>query len=127
MPSLATVILAAGKGTRMASSLPKVIHSVAGQPMISYPLNLASQLGSKKTVVVLGHAREAVENYVISNSQASCVKQNPQLGTGHAVAQTEKILKNFKGDVLILYGDVPLIQVKTIKTLLRQHQQKNRS
>ena len=141
MASLATVILAAGKGERMKSRTPKVLHCVAGQPMITYPLRRASQLKSKKTVVVVGHGGREVEMYVESLSgtkvrlrrgqgplkHLKCVGQRPQLGTAHAVWQTRKALKGFGGDVLILYGDVPLISVKTLKSLVQSHRRKKQT
>ncbi len=117
---LAVVIIGAGKGTRMKSNLVKVLHPLAGQPLIAHVLSLARALHPEHLLVVVGHQAEAVRA-VSEPFGATCVLQEPQLGTGHAVAQTEPLLSNFRGDVLVLYGDVPLLQPGTIETLLRKH------
>jgi bifunctional UDP-N-acetylglucosamine pyrophosphorylase/glucosamine-1-phosphate N-acetyltransferase len=134
MKNFAAIVLAAGKGTRMNSEKPKVLHPVAGKPMLYYPLELLSRLGVKKTVVVVGHGADEVQEAFKSdsgknqkkNSQSGLGKvcftlQSPQLGTGHAVMQALKELKGFSGDILILSGDVPLLRMETIRALLKSH------
>jgi bifunctional UDP-N-acetylglucosamine pyrophosphorylase/glucosamine-1-phosphate N-acetyltransferase len=118
---LAVVIIAAGKGTRMKSSLAKVLHPLAGRPLISHVLNLALRLSPQRLLAVVGHQAEAVRA-VCEPQGVTCVLQEPQLGTGHAVAQTESALADFSGDVLILYGDVPLLQPATVRALWEEHQ-----
>jgi bifunctional UDP-N-acetylglucosamine pyrophosphorylase/glucosamine-1-phosphate N-acetyltransferase len=117
---LAVVIVAAGKGTRMKSSLVKVLHPLAGRPVITHVLDLALQLTPQQLITVVGHQAEAVRA-VCESRGAVCVLQEPQLGTGHAVAQAEPLLAEFAGDVLVLYGDVPLLQASTVRALWAQH------
>lgn len=120
MKKLAAIILAAGKGTRMKSAIPKVLHPVSGQPMLAYPVNVLKGLKSEKVAVVVGHGAEAVRS-AFGASGVSFVLQKEQLGTGHAVMCAMKGLKGFKGDVLILSGDVPLITAETVKGLMKLH------
>lgn len=119
--AMAFVILAAGKGTRMRSSLPKVLHPVAGRSMLGHSLALAEQLGAARCVVVAGHEAEAVEAAARAHRPApsglSLALQSPQLGTAHAVMQARAALADFEGDVFVLYADTPLIQVATIQRL----------
>lgn len=117
---LAVVVIGAGKGTRMKSDLAKVLHPLAGVPLIVHVLNLADELEPVHLVTVVGHQAMQVRA-VCEPYGASCVIQNPQLGTGHAVAQSEPILSSFQGDVLVLYGDVPMLQLDTIRSLIQQH------
>lgn len=114
------VILAAGQGKRMQSSMPKVLHSVAGKPMLGHVLSTVNQLDADHhTCVVVGHGAKQVENYVSENFQnVTTAIQAEQKGTGHAVAQATEYLKDVP-TTLILYGDVPLIQAATLKTLLQ--------
>ena len=119
--NIATVILAAGLGTRMKSATAKVLHRVAGRPMIEYPVGLARALKSKPIVCVLGHQSATVKEVVEARFGAGSVVvaiQKEQRGTGHAVAQAAAALKGFDGPVLILYGDVPLLTEATIKRLV---------
>jgi len=120
--ALAAIILAAGKGTRMKSSLPKVLHRVAGRPMLYYPVKLLEGLGAAQIVVVVGFGKEAVARE-LAGHKVSLVHQKELLGTGHAVMTALKTaaLKGFTGDVLILSGDVPLITKETIKALVNFH------
>ena len=111
------VILAAGKGTRMHSDMPKVLHALAGLPMLQHVIDTATQLAPAKTCVVYGHGGEAVPQ-AMAQYKASFVLQEPQLGTGHAVQQAMSQL-NDDSTTLILYGDVPLIQADTLKQLLQ--------
>ncbi len=116
MRNMAAIVLAAGKGTRMKSALPKVLHPVAGRPMLFYGLSVLRELKVRKTVVVIGHGAMSVKE-AFAAEKAAFVEQKEQLGTGHAVACGLKALKGFKGDVLILSGDVPLITKDTLKAL----------
>ena len=119
-PPLAIVVLAAGKGTRMHSELAKVLHPLAGQPLLIHVLDVALSLTPQHVVVIVGHQAEMVRQ-VCAPYEVTCVLQDPQLGTGHAVAQAEPALADFQGDVLVLYGDVPLLQSSTLRTLLDVH------
>ncbi len=111
------VILAAGKGTRMVSELPKVLHRLAGLPLLQHVLNTARRLNPAKIIVVYGHGGETVPQR-IDDPAIAWVKQEPQLGTGHAVQQAAPHL-DAGGVTLVLYGDVPLIQQATLETLLQ--------
>ena len=115
--SLDIVILAAGQGTRMRSALPKVLHPVAGKPMLGHVIDTARKLAPRKIHVVIGHGAELVRERLTADD-INFVLQSEQLGTGHAVAQALPALQAEK--VLILYGDVPLTQVETLTRLLEQ-------
>ena len=117
---LQVVILAAGQGTRMRSGLPKVLHPIAGQAMVSHVIAAAAALNSQKTVVVVGHGAPVVES-ALADAGVQFALQSPQLGTGHAVQMALPALQPLPADgqVLILYGDVPLIQPATLKALLQ--------
>jgi len=117
-PPIAAVILAAGKGTRMKSDLHKVLHPIAGRPMLGHLLASVDALGAAAKVVVVGSGREQVERFVGGGAQI--VVQDPQLGTAHAVQQAEAGLAGFDGDVLILYGDVPLVPAATMTRMLER-------
>ena len=112
---LACIVLAAGSGTRMKSDLPKVLHPLAGRPMISWILDTASQLGAQKIVVVVGPQGDSIKNAVTPHQT---VVQKEQLGTADAVKAALPALKGFEGDVLVLYGDGPLYRAQTLLTLL---------
>ena len=114
---LAVVILAAGQGTRMKSGTHKVLHPIAGRPMLLHLLASVADLLPERQVVVVGAGREQVEKAVEGSGVAIAV-QDQQLGTGHAVAQAHDALAGFAGDVLILYGDVPLVSGATMKAML---------
>ncbi len=114
---LAVVILAAGKGTRMKSDLHKVLHPIAGRPMLLHLIASAAALAPARTVVVTGAGREQVEAAVAPQGIATAL-QAEQLGTGHAVAQARDALAGFAGDVLILYGDVPLVTDATMRRMV---------
>lgn len=118
--ALATVILAAGKGTRMKSDLPKVLHKVLGESMVARVVACAEEAGSSRTVVVIGHKKELVEKE-LAGTKVDFAVQAEQLGTGHAVMMAEPALKDFSGDILILAGDVPLLTSKTLKKLIDTH------
>jgi len=115
--SLSVVILAAGKGTRMRSSLPKVLHVVADKPMVSHVIDSARQLGAKNIYVVYGFGGEVLKTSV-TGDDLTFVEQVEQLGTGHAVDQASPFLTDDE-DVLVLYGDVPLTKVSTLESLLQ--------
>ncbi|MGB4548540.1 MAG: NTP transferase domain-containing protein [Syntrophales bacterium] len=116
----AALILAAGKGTRMKSDLVKVLHPVAGRPMLDYVLDLAGQMGSSRVAVVIGHQAELVEERY-RNRGLTFVYQREQLGTGHAVLQAAGVFAGYSGTILILCGDVPLLQISTVRALMDRH------
>lgn len=122
----AAVIMAAGKGTRMKSDLPKVLHKLGGKPMVEYVVNTAKEIGAERILLVVGHRWEQAKD-ALKHLELEFVVQKEQLGTGHAVLQTEELLSNFQGDVLILSGDVPLLRSGTLKTLLDEHRKKRAS
>jgi bifunctional UDP-N-acetylglucosamine pyrophosphorylase/glucosamine-1-phosphate N-acetyltransferase len=112
---LAVVILAAGKGTRMKSGRAKVLHEICGWPMLGYSIELAEALAPERRVVVIGRDAEKVREAF--GGRADWVLQDPQRGTGDAVLQTRQALQGFRGDVLILYGDTPLLRQETVLRL----------
>ena len=116
------VIMAAGKGTRMKSRLPKVLQRLAGVPLVQHVLNTAAQLNARSAVVITGHGADQVEPLALAPGQAlavQCVRQEPQLGTGHAVQQAVPALAD-DGVVVVLSGDVPLTQAETLQALIAQ-------
>ncbi|MBT5470709.1 MAG: NTP transferase domain-containing protein [Nitrospina sp.] len=117
---LAVIILAAGKGTRMKTPLAKVLIPVAGKPTLEYVLNVAERLKPSRTIVVVGHQADRVQE-MFSNRNVEFVLQKEQLGTGHAARQTETALAGFEGNILILCGDMPCIKAETLEQLLAQH------
>ena len=112
----AAVILAAGKGTRLKSGLHKVLHPIAGRPIIEHLMASVERLSPSRTIVVVGDERQQLEGRL--GDRAECVVQEPQLGTGHAVAQTKAALAGFTGDVLMLLGDAPFIKPETMRDML---------
>lgn len=137
MSSLHVVILAAGKGTRMKSELPKVLHHVGGQPMIAHVLATAAALGPVSTTVVIGHMADKMRSALPplpggegwgegpqrAWPEVETVVQEPQLGTGHALLQAETVLKAATGTVVLLSGDVPLLKADTLQQLLARHRE----
>ena len=121
MENLAALVLAAGKGTRMKSELVKVMHPLAGHPMITWPVDAAREVGAAKVGVVVGHQAEKVREYYSSDSDISFAVQLEQLGTGHAVASARSLFSGAAGTVLILCGDVPLIRPETLHAMLGAH------
>jgi bifunctional UDP-N-acetylglucosamine pyrophosphorylase/glucosamine-1-phosphate N-acetyltransferase len=115
-PPFAAIILAAGKGTRMKSDRHKVLHPLAGRPMLAHLIATIDTLAPARRVVVVGSGRDQVEALVAPLGVDVAV-QEPQLGTGHAVQQAEAALAGHEGDVVILYGDVPLVEAATIAAL----------
>jgi bifunctional UDP-N-acetylglucosamine pyrophosphorylase/glucosamine-1-phosphate N-acetyltransferase len=115
----AAVILAAGKGTRMKSDVHKVLHPIAGRAMLDHLLGVVDRLTPAHKIVVVGSGREQVE-HLVSARGGETVVQEQQLGTGHAVAQAGPALDGFAGDVLILYGDTPLVEAETMSRMLER-------
>ncbi len=115
--SVEAIVLAAGQGTRMKSSLPKVLHSLAGKPLLGHVLDVTRKLGVEHMHVIIGHGAEQVQNQFADSDDVSWVVQQERLGTGHAVLQAMPKIKN-DSTVLILYGDVPLLSASTLKQLL---------
>jgi bifunctional UDP-N-acetylglucosamine pyrophosphorylase/glucosamine-1-phosphate N-acetyltransferase len=120
-PAVHVVILAAGKGTRMKSSMPKVLHPLAGRPLIDHVLRAVRPLGAASTVLVVGHGADDVKAALAEESTLEFVTQSPQLGTGHALLQAEPVLRGRSGTVLLLYADVPLLETSTLSRLLEAH------
>jgi bifunctional UDP-N-acetylglucosamine pyrophosphorylase / glucosamine-1-phosphate N-acetyltransferase len=116
MNRVATVLLAAGLGTRMKSSRAKVLHAVCGRPMIEYPVELARAAGSERVICVLGHQHETVRAAV--RGEVEVALQLEQRGTGHALMQAAPLLDGYDGLLLILYGDVPLLTEPTLRRLI---------
>lgn len=121
MEPRAAVVLAAGKGTRMKSGLIKVLHPAAGLPMISWPVAAAREAGADPVVLVIGHQANAVQGVFRGEADIRCAMQEEQLGTGHAVACALDVLPGFRGTVLILCGDTPLLRPDTLTRLLKFH------
>lgn len=110
------VLLAAGQGTRMKSSLPKVLHPLCGKPMLWHVLEALKSAATEKPVVVIGHGADAVKKYL--GDSADCVLQEPQLGTGHAAMQAEALLRDKTDYVIVTYADMPLLRGETFKRLV---------
>ncbi len=123
---IATIILAAGKGTRMKSETVKVLHPILGLPMLHYSIDLSlNGVKAEKTVVVVGHQAARIRE-VLKDSKVDFALQKEQLGTGHAVLQTLPFLRSFSGTVLILCGDVPLVKMETLRSFIDSYK-KNKS
>lgn len=124
MKNVAAIILAAGKGKRMKSDLPKVLHKVLGRPMVEYLLDTVIPLSFNRIVLVVGHQAELVKRTLGKyRGQIDFVLQEKQLGTGHAVLVSEPAMKGFPGDILVMLGDVPFLSVATIQRLVAVHRQ----
>jgi len=119
--SLAVVILAAGKGTRMKSAMPKVMHSLCGRPMIEFVLDLVRTLKAQKNILVVGPEHTWAKPYI--RKKYKLVVQKNLLGTADALRCTEKALSRFKGTILVLYADNPLLKPETVRQLLKQHKE----
>ena len=115
--NLSTIILAAGKGTRMRSGLPKVLHNLAGRPLLEHVVNTARSISPDDIHVVVGHGSELVKDALSHQNNISWIEQAEQLGTGHAVQQAMPAIED-KNTILVLYGDVPLIRQDTLSKLL---------
>ncbi|MFC1631642.1 bifunctional N-acetylglucosamine-1-phosphate uridyltransferase/glucosamine-1-phosphate acetyltransferase [Candidatus Omnitrophota bacterium] len=121
MKNLAAVILAAGEGTRMKSAQPKVLHKVCGKPMLRYMLELIAELNINRSIVVVGHRADKIRT-ALRNHRIQSVQQAKLLGSADAVWQTRKAFSGFNGDLLVVYGDTPLISRQSLKQLIRTHQ-----
>lgn len=122
MSDLLTVILAAGKGTRMKSTLPKVLHRVGGKAMVEHVLDAAKSAGSSRNIVVVGFGADQVKQEL--DGRAEFIVQTEQLGTGHAVQQTAGLLESYNGTVMVLCGDTPLLEGKMLAKLYAEHKAK---
>ena len=114
--ALQVVVMAAGKGTRMKSGRAKVLHEIAGRPLLGFPLAVAEALGPARLVVVIGRDAEFVRERF--DGRARFVLQEEQRGTGHAVLTAREALEGFDGDVFILYGDTPLLRESTLRRMI---------
>lgn len=123
---LRVIILAAGKGTRMNSDLPKVLHKLNGKALLDFVLDESELLNPIETILVVGFKKEQVISHTENRINLKYATQIEQLGTGHAVLQTEELLKNNKGHIIILYGDVPNIKASTLKPIIDEHIINNR-
>ena len=122
---LSVAILAAGKGTRMESSLPKVLHKVSGKTLLQRVIDSCVELNPDQIFVIIGHKSKEVQDSITNNKKIHFVIQDPQSGTGHAIQVLCREVKKNKGKLLVLNGDVPLIKPKTLKKLLNLHDSKN--
>lgn len=114
------IVLAAGKGTRMDSDLPKVLHEVCGRPMIQYVLDAVRRAGVKRVVVVVGYQAEVVKRALEGEKDVQFALQAEQLGTGHAVMMCEQVLADHDGPVLVVAGDTPLLKAESLAGLLEE-------
>jgi len=121
MTERAAVILAAGQGTRMRSSLPKVLHPVGGRAMLDWSIDLARKVGCQRIIVVCSPAGAAVQEHVRAVLGADAIAiQDPPQGTGHAVEAAKPALQGFVGDLVVLYGDTPLIPAHAVEALFNE-------
>lgn len=114
------VVLAAGKGKRMKSNIPKVLHKIGGRPIVDYLVSTLENLKIPKIILVVGYKKKMVFD-LFKQREFEFVEQKKLLGTGHAVLQTEDILADFRGEILVLCGDVPFLSGYTIKRLIQTH------
>jgi len=121
MTDIHVVILAAGQGTRMKSSLPKVLHSIAGRALVEHVLNTADSLAPATVTIVVGHKADVVQGRLAKRQNISFVAQEPQLGTAHALQQAEQVLAGRTGTVVLLSGDVPLLTSSALRRLIEVH------
>ena len=117
--SLSIVIMAAGKGTRMSSNLPKVLHTLSGKTLLNHVIDTAQKLLPSYTIVIIGYQSDLVKKSV-ANTAILFSLQKQQKGTGHAIMQAKEHLKDFKGQTLVLSGDVPLISKQTLLSLIKK-------
>src|SRR4051794_23227019 len=123
MSDIHLVILAAGKGTRMKSARPKVLHCASGLPLIEHVLRVADSLAPATTVVIVGHMADALKQALRKRLGLRFAMQEPQLGTGHALLQAEPHLPGARGTLVLLSGDVPLLKPGTLRALIARHEQ----
>ena len=126
MGEILPIILAAGRGVRMASSMPKVLHKLLGRPILSYVIDAVRGLGLKRICVVVGYKAEKIMK-VFEQPEIIFIEQREQLGTGHALMCCKEILSDVKGDILVLNGDTPLITQNTLKRLIDIHKNEGSS
>jgi bifunctional UDP-N-acetylglucosamine pyrophosphorylase/glucosamine-1-phosphate N-acetyltransferase len=119
------VILAAGQGTRMKSALPKVLHPVAGHPMVEHVVQIAGSLSPSSVTIIVGHGADAIQAFLADRQGVQFALQAPQLGTAHALQQAEPLLSGRTGTVVLLSGDVPLLKGATLRRLLEAHRSAN--
>jgi bifunctional UDP-N-acetylglucosamine pyrophosphorylase/glucosamine-1-phosphate N-acetyltransferase len=120
-PDVAAVVLAAGMGKRMQSDMAKVLHRMAGRPLLAHVLDTLDELGVGRTVAVIGHQRERVQQVFADRKGVEWAIQAEQRGTGHACMMAEPALKGFAGTVLVVCGDTPLLTARTLHALLERH------
>jgi bifunctional UDP-N-acetylglucosamine pyrophosphorylase / glucosamine-1-phosphate N-acetyltransferase len=125
MPDIHVVVLAAGKGTRMRSALPKVLHAAGGRALIEHALRAAASLSPASIVVIVGHQADLLKDALGKRLGLSFAVQEPQLGTGHALLQAEPLLKGATGTLVLLSGDVPLLRTATLTRLVDTHRARN--
>lgn len=127
MTRFATIIMAAGKGTRMKDpTKAKVMFEVNGKPMVQHVVEIAQSLGSERIITIVGFQRESVYTHLETVAPAvEFAVQDPQLGTGHAVMQAEPFLRRYEGDCIVLSGDVPILRKETIQKLIDYHRDNN--
>lgn len=117
----AAVVLAAGQGKRMKSDLPKVLHTIAGVPMVRYVIDAVRDAGIERVIVVVGYQGDRVVE-ACADAGVEFVRQEEQLGTGHAVIQAEPFLDGFEGTVIVLNGDVPALRAATLRAFISHHE-----
>lgn len=117
--NVVAVILAAGKGVRMKSSLPKVLHPILGKPMVSYVIEACRRAGIERILLVVGHRSDLVQETL--GPELEYIEQAEQLGTGHALMMTESVLRGFDGNVLVLAGDAPFLTGSILKKMINHH------
>ena len=121
---LSVAILAAGKGSRMKSSLPKVLHKLSGKTLLQRVIDSCKELKPNKVFIIVGHKSKLVEDSIIKNKNIQFIVQDPQMGTGHAIQVLSQKIKKHEGNLLVLNGDVPLIKSETLKKLINFHNSK---
>jgi len=122
MPETVAIILAAGKSKRMQSETPKVLHQACGRPIVEYVMDAARQAGASRLILVVGHKADLVQQALQHHPDVEFALQTEQLGTGHAVMSCREHLADFRGQVLILAGDTPLLRGSSLQKLLKEQQ-----
>ena len=122
---LSVAILAAGKGTRMESSIPKVLHKISGKSLLQRVIDSCVKLNPDQIFVITGHKSKKVQESIPNNKKIEFIIQDPQSGTGHAIQVLCSAVKKIEGKLLVLNGDVPLIKPETLSKLLNLHDSKN--
>src|SRR5690625_93345 len=121
LAQVTAIVLAAGMGTRMKSSLVKVLHPLCGVPLLQHVLQIVREAGAQRIVTVVGHQADRVR--AVCGDTVEYVEQTEQKGTGHAVLQAEQLLSAERGTMLIIFGDTPLYRVESVVDLIRAHQE----